>query len=180
MSCPITPRTKVADLLDAYPRLEEVLVAQSPHFTALGNPVLRKMVAKVATLEKAAQMAGIPVRRLVAVLRDAAGLPPGEALAGERAPDEDGLLVLETPPDWVRTARIRTSLDADRLLEAGRVPLVSAQQAAGSLAGGELLCIQSTFRPTPLIEALEARGFRTCIVQAAPDTLHTYVARLPA
>ena len=69
MNIPITPETKIAELLDAYPQLEEVLIRQSAHFTALKNPILRKTVAKVATIEKAAQMSGIPVRRLVATLR---------------------------------------------------------------------------------------------------------------
>ena len=83
MSIPITPETRIAELLEAYPALEGVLLQQSPHFRHLKNPLLRKTVARVATLEKAAQMSGIPVRRLVAVLRDAAGLP-GEPGAAEQ------------------------------------------------------------------------------------------------
>jgi hypothetical protein len=63
MSIPITPETKIADLLDAYPQLEDVLIQQSPHFTALKNPILRKTVAKVATLERASQMSGIDAAR---------------------------------------------------------------------------------------------------------------------
>jgi hypothetical protein len=180
VSYPITPHTKVADLLEDYPQLEEVLIAQSAHFKALRNPVLRKTVAKAATLEKAAQMSGIPVRRLVAVLREAAGLAPEETGGGETTPDTESLYVLASPPDWVQAGRVRTSLDADKLLEAGEVPLVPVQQAARSLAAGELLRVVSTFHPTPLLEALEAHAFRTCVVRVAPDTFYTYVARLAA
>jgi len=77
MSTPlsITPDTKIAELLDAYPQLEEVLVQQSPHFTALKNPVLRRTVAKVATLAKAAQMGGVPIRQMILALRQAVGQP---------------------------------------------------------------------------------------------------------
>lgn len=44
---------RVAELLDAYPALEPVLVAQAPAFARLRNPVLRRTVARVATLEDA-------------------------------------------------------------------------------------------------------------------------------
>jgi hypothetical protein len=180
MSAPITPHTKVAELLDAYPQLEDVLVRQSAHFKALKNQVLRKTVAKVATLEKAAQMSGVPVRRLVAVLREAAGLAPEEFATGGVASDVESPNILESPPDWVQADRVRASLDADKLLEAGEVPLVPVQQAARRLAAGELLRVVSTFRPTPLLEALEGHGFRTCVVRATPDTFHAYIARSAA
>ena len=48
----ISPKTKVGELLDAYPELEPVLMAMSPAFEKLKNPVLRKTVARVATLQQ--------------------------------------------------------------------------------------------------------------------------------
>jgi len=51
---PLTPATKVADLLESWPELEEVLIAHAPAFRRLKNPVLRRTVARVATLEQAA------------------------------------------------------------------------------------------------------------------------------
>ena len=48
----ISPKTKVGELLDAYPELENVLMAMSPAFEKLKNPILRKTVAKVATLQQ--------------------------------------------------------------------------------------------------------------------------------
>jgi hypothetical protein len=50
----IQPSTKIAQLLDAYPELEEVLIEMAPPFKKLRNPILRKSVAKVATLQQAA------------------------------------------------------------------------------------------------------------------------------
>lgn len=49
----ITPQTKVGELLDAFPELEETLFSLSPKFKHLKNPMLRKTVAKVATLYQA-------------------------------------------------------------------------------------------------------------------------------
>jgi Domain of unknown function (DUF1858) len=83
---PITPAMKVAELLDSWPELERVLIAQAPAFRRLRNPVLRRTVARVATLEQAAGVGGVPVRELVAALRRAAGMDDttsGDASAGD-------------------------------------------------------------------------------------------------
>ncbi len=71
MNLPITPDTKVGALLEAYPELEEHLIACAPAFAKLRNPLLRRTVAKVATLEQAARVGGIGVRDLVRRLREA-------------------------------------------------------------------------------------------------------------
>ncbi len=42
----IGPETRVADLLDAHPEAEEILIAIAPQFKALKNPVLRRTVAQ--------------------------------------------------------------------------------------------------------------------------------------
>src|SRR5512134_520384 len=72
----ITPESRVGDLLERWPALEEVLVSMSPHFRALRNPILRRTVARVATLRQVASVGGVPLGTLVERLRAAAGLPP--------------------------------------------------------------------------------------------------------
>jgi len=42
----ITPQIKVAELLETYPQLEEVLIDLSPTFKKLKNPVLRRTIAR--------------------------------------------------------------------------------------------------------------------------------------
>ena len=69
----ITPHTTVGDLLAAYPELEAVLIARSPAFARLKNPVLRRTIAKVATLAQAANIAVMPPVDLVNELRRAVG-----------------------------------------------------------------------------------------------------------
>ena len=65
-SLQIQPSTKVAQLLDAYPELEEVLIRMAPPFRKLKNPILRRSVAKVATLKQAA-IVGHSLGSLVAI-----------------------------------------------------------------------------------------------------------------
>jgi hypothetical protein len=174
MSIPITPETKIAELLDAYPQLEEVLIRQSAHFTALKNPILRKTVAKVATIEKAAQMSGLTVRRLVATLREAVGLP-GEPDAADLGPEVEPTVVDAVPPDWFDARMVHATLDADDMLAKGQVPLPNVTRAVLDVPPGGLLCVKSAFRPTPLLEALHKAGHGTYVTQAAPGAFRTYV-----
>jgi hypothetical protein len=174
MSIPITPETRIAELLDAYPQLEKVLIRQSSHFKALQNPILRKTVAKVATLEKASQMSGIPVRRLVAVLREAAGLP-GEPGAADLGPETEPAVLDPVAPDWFDQGKVALTIDADDLLAKGEVPLPRINRAVSELPSGALLCVKSAFRPAPLLEALHKAGHRTYVTKASPDAFHTYV-----
>ena len=155
-------------------RVEEVLVQQSPHFQALKTPILRKTVAKVATLEKASQMSGIPVRRLVATLREAAGLP-GEPAAADLGPERLPAAVDAVAPDWFDEGKVRVTIDADELLAAGQVPLPRVQLAAQTLPPGALLRVKSAFRPAPLLEALHKAGHRIYVTQPFPEVFHAHV-----
>jgi Domain of unknown function (DUF1858) len=175
---PITPQTRVGELLDAYPQLEEVLIRQAPAFKALKNPILRRTVAKVATLEKAAQVGGIPVRDLVSALHQAAGLGEGgPGPDGETAPAPAVLGPQDPPPAWVREDQVRVTIDAEAMLTGGEVPLPRVQRALQDVEAGQLVKILSRFHPAPLIEAVERGGHRTCVVQAGPTMYHTYVCR---
>ena len=178
MSTPITPETRIAELLETYPQLEEVLIKQSSHFTALKNPILRKTVAKVATLERAAQMSGIPVRRLVATLREAVG-QPGEPGAADLGPEVEPAAADAVAPDWFDAGKVQTRIDADALLARGEVPLPRIHQAVAALPAGALLCVKSAFRPAPLLEALHKAGHQTYVTQASPEAFHTYISRKP-
>ena len=178
MPVPITPQTRVGELLDAYPQLEEVLIQQAPAFKALKNPILRRTVARVATLEKAAQVGGIPVRDLVSALRQAAGLGAGPTgAAGGDAPAPAHHPPQDPPPAWVRQGEVVVTIDAESMLAAGEVPLPRVHQALRGVEAGQLVKILSRFHPAPLIEAVERGGHRTCVVQAGPDTFHTYICR---
>jgi len=170
---PIAPTTKVAELLESWPELEEVLVAQAPAFRRLKNPVLRRTVARVATLEQAAGVGGLAVRELVATLRRAAGLDDAGSAEGG-ADTSPGPL---TPPAWVDRFRVVSSVDADALLDAGQVPLALVNDRARALGPGESIRVESGFRPVPLVDALAQQGFRSHTRETAPGRFETFFAR---
>ena len=52
----ITPSTRVAEMLDNYPELEDTLIGIAPPFKKLKNPVLRKTIAKMSSKGVAAAL----------------------------------------------------------------------------------------------------------------------------
>ena len=63
----------MAKLLDAYPQLEDLLIELSPAFKKLKSPVLRKTVAKIASLQQAASIGNISISEMINKLRNAVG-----------------------------------------------------------------------------------------------------------
>ena len=61
----LSPKTKVNDLLDRYPFLKDFLVRLNPEFKMLDNPFMRKTVGRIASLQKAAMIGGLDVRKLL-------------------------------------------------------------------------------------------------------------------
>ena len=61
----ITSRSKLLDVLKAYPFLEEQIVEIAPPFKNLRNPILRRTVGQLATIEQVAQIGNIDVVDLV-------------------------------------------------------------------------------------------------------------------
>lgn len=79
----ITPKTTVHTLLKEYPFLLNFFAGYHPEFGKLTNPVLRRTMGRMATLEKAAGLANIPLNQLMndvaAEIEAKTGAHPGVA-----------------------------------------------------------------------------------------------------
>lgn len=151
---PITAQTKVGTLL-AEPALEQALLEFAPVFAKLKNPVLRRTVARVASLRQAAELAEVDVAVLVGRLRQVAGQQP-ELTTADRATDDGHADVPR--PSWADPSRAAVQLDAEALLDAGDNPLGEAQRQLRQLGPDQLLAVRALFRPAPLIELLRQQG----------------------
>ncbi len=151
----INPQTTVADLLKNFPDLESVLIEIAPVFKKIQNPLLRKTVAKIATLEKAAEMADIPVVELVGRLRREAGLPE---MTGGSAGQEPTARETGQEPLWVGQCTVKQVIDADKMLESGTHPLNMVISGVKELEEGESIMLTSSFPPIPLVDALKTQG----------------------
>jgi hypothetical protein len=90
----ITPETKIGALLDHYPQLEEVLIEIAPAFKKLRNPILRKTVARVATLRQVAQIGDVSLAEMINKLRSEVGMQTDFNLTDDLAADP------QTVPSW--------------------------------------------------------------------------------
>lgn len=175
----ITPTTRIGALLDAFPDLEEVLIETAPVFKKLKNPVLRRTVAKVATIERAAGIAGIPVRDLVITLRTAAGL----AVDAQALPTDSEPAMTSAPaptPAWLQEGALVEEFNADAMLDAGEVPLGPIVRRARALQPGEMLRVVSAFRPTPLVDKLTGLGHPVHTTHNQHAGFHTHVGSTSA
>jgi len=167
---PITPDTKVGALLASYPQLEEVLIGISPTYRALKNPVLRKTVAKVATLRQVARVGNVAIGALVNQLRAAVGLPDASTA------DDQPAATAERPP-WASDEQVAQLFDARDLIEGGGHPLERVMRDLDRLAGTDVYLLITPFVPAPMIELVEKKGFDVFNRWFGPTVVHSYFRR---
>lgn len=152
MSTLVNPESKIGPLLDAHPELERVLIGLSPEFRRLQNPLLRRTVARVATVGQVARIGGLPVSGLVKALRAALGEAQTEGnLATEEA--------AESEPAWAAAARPAVRVDADAVLARGGTPVGEVMSLLTRQLPGDVVALSVTFYPAPLVEAVRAKGY---------------------
>lgn len=168
----ITPDTKVAELLKDYPDLEGTILQFSPSFAALKNPVLRRTVARVTSLQQAAKVANVDIVEMVNALRAAAGL---SSLEENFCPDSDNSRVpvsSEAP-----TTPVTHTLDVRPIIAAGDHPKDAVISEAEKLLPGECMELISPFPPIPLIEILQKKGFKVTMLAPEKGIVRTFVER---
>ena len=160
MSLSSQPDTRLGDLFEAYPVLEEPLLQAIPSLAKLTNPVLRETVLKTATVAQAAQLAGVSAQDLTAGLRRLASQKAEASCGGGCAHDYGPARVGTGPePEWARSYAVKHSIDADAMLSTGVHPIGKVRECAASLSPGEMVVMTVSFRPEPLLENLRQAGF---------------------
>jgi hypothetical protein len=162
----ITPATKVADFLKAYPELEEALIALSPSFEKLRNPILRKTIARVASLQQVAITGKVPVEKLVNELRKLAG--QDGLVIESRQSGEKGI------PAWVGNTPPAVQFDAREIIASGGHPLDQVLREAHPLKSGQVYLLLTPFLPAPLIDKIEKMGFESFTVENKTGLFRNY------
>lgn len=167
---------KIHSLLETYPELEAVLFETSPKFAKLRNPVLRRTVARVATIQNAASVAGIPVHTLINRLRLAVGqqpLPDTDAISGQTPASR---------PSWTRVLPLAV-FDGDELLAAGQNPLAVVTQTLQTMRSGDVILLKTSFLPAPLVDKMRNLGHDVFAREIDGQTYRTHIRKgdkLPA
>ena len=166
----ISPRTKIGELLDAYPELEPVLMGMSPAFEKLKNPILRKTVAKVATLQQVSVVGGVNIDEMIRILRKNAGQDvTGITSDNQVSPDPE-------IPDWFDNAKIKERFDASPIINSGESPMKEILHLVSLLKPGEIFELQTPFTPAPIIDMLKEKKFKIHTIVNNNNVL-TYICK---
>ncbi len=169
----ITMETKISELLNDYPGMKETLIAINPKFKKLNNPVLRRTLAKVASVKQAAMVGGMDPLDLLNRLRKSVGQSPvdaaGEAVGASNGPQEK--------PAWVLSGGPKATLDANALLDKEKNPLAEANKTLKGIGEGEFIALYSDFKPEPLIEEFQKAGREVYCEEKGENAFVTYVRK---
>ena len=142
--------------------LIDVFIRHSRHFEKLRNPMLRRTMARLVTVEQAAGIAGVATEVLVRDLNAAIGADVAATHSQRPAPT---VAPVARPPE-----RREVDLDLRDDLRKGREPFSRIMAAAGALRDDETLHLRAIFEPVPLYTVLGKRGFsHESLAHAADD-----------
>jgi len=165
----ISLETKIAELLNDYEGMKDILIKINPKFKKLNNPILRRTLAKVASVKQAAIVGGMKPVDLLNQLREAVGQEPVKIENNEE-------IKITKAPNWIeKTPKI--VINANELLDSGDNPLAKSFNLLKSFEDGEILAIESDFMPEPLIEELEKKGFKVYSKEIEKDNFITYIKK---
>ena len=165
----ITPKTKVLELIETYPQLEDVLIQYAPAFKNLKNPVLRRTVAKIATLQQAASIGGVKTEELINRLRKEVGQ---DLITGEA-----GSQYNYRKPVWFAENKIAKRLDASEMLAAGEHPVNQVIADLNHLEAGKIYELKAPFLTAPLIDKATSLGLTHWIDQRSDEEFLIYFCR---
>lgn len=140
----ITPKTKVLQLIETYPQLEDVLIKLVPDFKKLKNPLLRKTVARIASLQQAASIGNIKVGELINILRKEVGQ--------ESISDISETTYNTNKPTWYDVQKIKQEFDVREMLAQGEHPVNQVISDLNQLPENVIYKLISPFLPAPLID----------------------------
>lgn len=165
----ITPKTKVLELIETYPQLEDILIEIAPAFKKLKNPVLRRTVAKIATLQQAASIGNVKTEELINRLRKEVGQ---DTIEGENASQYN-----YQKPEWFDEKRISGSLNASEMLAVGEHPVNQVMADLKNLKPDTIYLLKAPFLTAPIIDKATSIGMLHWIDPKSEDEFQIYFTR---
>jgi len=154
--------TTIATLLNDYDGMKDILISINPKFKKLNNPILRRTLAKLATVKQAAIIGNMDPMDLLNKLRVAVGQPEITNAKSQEETEQEEL------PAWAKK-KAAITINANEILDADKNPLAVANKSLKSLKSGEILEIIADFKPEPLIEEFKKQGYKVASYQESED-----------
>jgi hypothetical protein len=162
----ITPKTKILQLIEIYPQLEDLLIGYVPAFEKLKNPILRKTVAKITTLQQVASIGNVKVGDLINFLRK----DVGQDLLTESIDNVYNTI----QPDWFNEQIINQELDVREMLKSGEQPVNQVIVDLNKMSGGTIYKLIAPFLPAPLIDKAASLRISHWVVKEDDELVIVY------
>lgn len=162
----ITPKSKLMQVLNEFPELEDKLIKYIPAFKELKNPILRKTIARVATMQQVAAIGKIKIEDLINMLRKETGQ---ECYGGS-----DEFNVNTKKPDWYDKEKIIKTFDTRPMLAQGEHPVNQVISDLKVLEKGKIYEMIASFVPAPLIEKAASLGFEHYLLSEKDNLIKVY------
>ena len=184
----ITKNMKIYDIVKKYPQLMDVLVEQSPKFVKLKNKVLFNTMAKIATIEDAANIGKIPVEQLVHSLNQSINPthtvndkdPRVEKVKQEKSAQEQGTgEVIKwgagSDPDNQRDF----NHDNFPVVDVRKIedPFQDIMNVVKQIKHGEGFWLIQSFEPIPLYKVMETKGFSYTTHKKSEEEYHVLFSK---
>ena len=166
----ILPSTTVHELLTAYPELEEILIGFAPPFKKLLNPLLRKSIAKVATIRNISSVGNIPLDKLINKLKKEVG----QAKSNITYEDET---YFTSKPAWFSTDKVSISIVEEEMEDKNKMTVVTVVREAKKLQRGEIVELVTTFLPAPGIDSMRSKGYLVWTMKDEGNIIRTYFSK---
>ncbi len=162
--------TKIYDLLKEYPFLEDELIKINPKFKKLKNPVLRRTIARVAGIKQAAIVGGMEPLDLLNKIRRLVGKEEIENIEDNEQKEEKSF------PIWA-TKEPKAIVNGNKLLDEGENPLSYINKVLKDFEQGDVLLLETDFKPAPLIDEFLKRGYEVFSAKESEDKFLTYIKK---
>jgi len=166
----ITPKTKIGELLETYPQLEDKLLDLSPSYSKLKNPIIRKTIGRVATLQQVAAIGNFKVEELVNILRKEVGQDEFLGEVGDNKSNEK--------PKWFDSNKIAKTIDVRDQINKGDSPMGLLLSEAKQLKENQIFEFITPFLPAPIIKKIEEMGYESWTVKENETLFKNYIIRL--
>jgi len=145
----------------------QTLIRLAPPFRKLKNPILRRTIAKVATIKHIASVGDIPIDELISKLRKEVG-------QSETADSYEDQVYFGEQPIWFSPDKIVRSINEADLKDKDKMALSSILKEAKTIETGEIIELVTSFLPAPGIDAMKNKGYSVWTKEEETHVIKSY------
>lgn len=166
----VTKDTKISLILRENIDAIETIASINQHFMKLKNPILRKVLAPRVSVKDAAKIGNVSINEFLTKLENIGF----EVIYDETQDDK----LSETNNNLTTTDSLKTVLlDVRPTINAGADPFKEIMGAIKNMKDCETLQLINIFEPTPIIQILQEKGYKSWTKKISDDEYHIFFTK---